>query len=321
MPFENRPLVRDPFEDGLVPGIAKLKVAGKPLVVTEWATCWPNEYMEEGPLIAAAYADLQDWDAVIRFDFTGTDWDTEMSDNFDLGNKPSLLAQWPAAALLFYRRDLAPAREVLRLAMSDADIFAGKQVAYQAPDWAPFTARVETTLGAAQSSPALPPGPAPAVMDAGNLKWDVPQGLVTLDTDQTVALTGFAARQGTIRLPHCTIEAETPFVALWVSSLDGQPLAQAHHILITATARAENSGTVYNPGRSALNTDGHAPILLEPVKGKVYLRRAPGAVALRAWALSPTGRRLGELSLEAESGVVGVRLGEQSAFWYELATE
>jgi hypothetical protein len=180
---------------------------------------------------------------------------------------------------------------------------------------------VETVLGAPESSPELPETPAPPVLDAGPLQWDWQHGLVTLDTAQTVALAGFAGRQGAIRLQHCTIEAETPFAALWVTSLDGQPLGTARHVLITATARAENSGTVYNAGRSALKSEGHDPILLEPVQATVYVRREPSAPPLRAWALSATGRRLREVKLAAEPGVVSVHLGGPGAFWYELGTE
>ena len=320
IPFEDRPLVRNPWEDGLVQQLAKAKVAGKPLVVTEWATCWPNEYMEEGPLIAAAYADLQDWDAVVRFDFTGTQWDDEMSDNFDMGNKPSVMAQWPAAALLFYRRDLAPAAQVIHTALSEGDIFAGREIGAQAPDWETFTERCETELGAASSSPELAQPAAPGVLDAGALKWDWQQGLVTVDTQRTMALTGWAGRRGQVRLAGGTVEAQTPFAALWVTSLDGRPLGEARRVLITATARAENTGTVYEGGKGALTSDGHDPILLEPVQATVYIRRDPGAARLRCWALSATGRRLREVTPEVAAGVESVRLGDD-AFWWELGTE
>jgi len=324
--FDNRPQVRSPFEEGLVQEIADTKIVGKPLVVTEWCLCWTNEYMAEGPLIAAAYANLQDWDAMIRFDFTGTQWADVMSGNFDIGNKPSVMAQWPAAALLFYRRDLPAAERVIRTAMTEKDIFArnastltGKPVAWQVPPQEAYSARIETVLGAQASTPALPASEAPAVMGEDGLKWDRARGLITLDTDCTAAVAGFPGKCGQIAFKHCTIASRTPFAAIWVSSLDGKPIPESRHLLITANARAENSGTVYNAGRNALKSHGQGPILLEPVRGSVLIKRAEGAGPLQVFPLLANGKRQQGTTLPVGTGAVEVQIGEGDSFWYELA--
>ena len=319
--FDNRPQVTNPFEETLPPTIGMTKIAGKPLVVTEWCLCWTNEYMAEGPLIAAAYANLHDWDAMIRFDFTGTDWGKEMTGNFDIGNKPSVMAQWPAAALLFYRRDLPAAQRVISTALSEADIWARKQVAYQVPPYEAFQARVETTLAAPASTPPAPASTPPAILDAGPLQWDYHHGLLTLDTDLTAAAVGFLGKQTSVPLKSCTLISRTPFAALWVSSLDGKPLSESGHILITATARAENTGTVYNAGRNALKQHGTGPILLEPVRGKVFLKRAATAPLLHCHALSATGQRTSELPVDVQPAATEIQIGNGDAFWYELSAD
>jgi len=62
-------------------------VEGKPLIVTEWNDCFPNEYRLEGPVLMAAYGSLQDWDGLLQFDH-GIDLSgTVRMSNFDINNR------------------------------------------------------------------------------------------------------------------------------------------------------------------------------------------------------------------------------------------
>ncbi|HJT23502.1 MAG TPA: hypothetical protein VJ873_02945, partial [bacterium] len=69
-PMNNNSQLLSPFQGSLLFGLSHDAVEGKPLIVTEWNACFPNEYRLEGPALMAAYASLQDWDGLLQFDFT-----------------------------------------------------------------------------------------------------------------------------------------------------------------------------------------------------------------------------------------------------------
>ncbi len=71
------------------------RVHGKPLVIREWNTCWPNPYRAGGLVEAAALAARQDLDAMILFSYY-TQPEVATLSPFDLSRDPSL---WGMVAL------------------------------------------------------------------------------------------------------------------------------------------------------------------------------------------------------------------------------
>ncbi|HHK42462.1 MAG TPA: hypothetical protein ENJ50_08595, partial [Planctomycetaceae bacterium] len=67
--FANLARVRSDFPSlrGPVPVLARNTAAGRPHVVTEFNSPWPNEFRCEGTLLTTAYALLQDWDGLLFF--------------------------------------------------------------------------------------------------------------------------------------------------------------------------------------------------------------------------------------------------------------
>jgi hypothetical protein len=108
--------------------LAAAKVAGLPLVSTETDTMWPHEWRSGYLLSLAAAACLQDWDAPMHYGFIGgggSSWD-----GFERapaifptveGNDPAIAGLYPAAALLFHRRDVAPARALVQVVYDQQD--------------------------------------------------------------------------------------------------------------------------------------------------------------------------------------------------------
>ena len=202
--FDNTPMLTNPLDNGLVPLLSQMRVAGKPFVVTEWCFCWPNDHIAEGPLIGTLAACQQDWDVMIWFDFTGADWEDTIDNEFDLGNKPHVFGQWPACALMFYRRDIAPLPDVLTASANDADLFAGRTLNDGFPLDAAFTHRLQTRMGAARSQPALPLPFAPSgdVWKTEQSQWDAQKGVLTVNTPRSVALVGFTGGQTVYARPR-----------------------------------------------------------------------------------------------------------------------
>ena len=313
--FDNTPMLTNPLDNGLVPLLSQMRVAGKPFVVTEWCFCWPNDHIAEGPVIGTLAACQQDWDVMLWFDFTGADWGKKLDNEFDAGNKPHVFGQWPACALMFYRRDIAPLPNILTASASNPDLFAGRLLSDGFPLDAAFTHRLQTRMGVKRSQPALGlPFPAlSGVWKTEQSQWDSRKGILSVNTPRSVALVGFTGGQ-TVTLGPATFAPTTDFSALLLSSLDGQPIANSRHLLLTLAARAENTGMIMNPGRTSVTNPGRTPILIEPVQGVFTLSAGSG---WQAYALDAHGQRTQSLSLTTSETQTQLKLGSPSALWIE----
>jgi hypothetical protein len=113
----------------------------------------------------------------------------------------------------------------------------------------------------------------------GQLRWaegkEKLDGHVTIDTAATKAVVGFAEGQ-TFVLGDVTIRPQCPFAAVYVTA-QGQheDLRSAKALLVVAVARARNTGMNISEDGTRLLEKGQGPILMEPVRATVTLRR-PG---------------------------------------------
>jgi hypothetical protein len=104
-----------------VPRTALSKVSGKPVIVREWNFPWPNQYRGVGLIEMAAYALLHDWDGLLIFTAGGPN-DGRIT-AFACGTDP---IRWPTfllAALMFHRRDVTLAKNLLQIGYSNVDTF------------------------------------------------------------------------------------------------------------------------------------------------------------------------------------------------------
>ncbi|MFQ6097626.1 MAG: beta-galactosidase, partial [Armatimonadota bacterium] len=85
-------------EEGFSPTVAACKLPGKPLVVREWAYCWPNKYRATGMVEAAACGLADDVAALILFAYDTRPGRRSLG-YFDVRRDP---ARWGLAALAGY---------------------------------------------------------------------------------------------------------------------------------------------------------------------------------------------------------------------------
>jgi len=317
--FEDQPMVLNPA-DGLPNNFAFYKVSGKPFVVSEWNNCFPNEYRVEGPLIMAAYANLQDWDGVLQFSFNHAEWRAPMEDNFDISAWPNIWSQWPAAALLFYRGDVAQAKNSYEQVLGEKDLYGviEEDNPIAGEPLLPLMTRTQIGFGPETKTPDIAyfmnnyqdQNRKEISSDTGELKWNWGQGVFKINTDKTQAAVGFLKGKNII-LKDVTFAAQTKFCSLALVSLDNQSLAQSKRLLLTAAARIENQGQKYNESKTQLKEVGKAPILVEGVGARVTLKRTPSAV----YALDINGKRLKSIAVEGNSFTI--RKTDQ-AFFYEI---
>jgi hypothetical protein len=276
------------------------QVEDKPFIMTEWTQKPPNQWKAEiAPLFAFYGMGLQGWDASYHFAasraYMGNGWPSMRS---YVTCTPHYLGQFPALAYAIYNNHFDEGDIISARRLSTADIFAGTDalgqkhglVGYdqnellahgQTPVEALAIGRVTLKIEDAQPpshlgdlSPYWNQRQKIIVSNTGQLTWDYGRRVVTVHSDKTQGVIGFAGG-GVFDLPGVTIEVgPTPFVSLLFTPLDNRPLIESEHILITAMARDKQYGTFYNEDGRELIESGGPPLLLEPVQARLTFKGA-----------------------------------------------
>ncbi len=293
-------------------GTGMQMVAGRPFQVSEWLCLIPNEWVGEGPSIVAAYGlGLQGWSGSYAFacDNAGFTPTVESRTIYNICS-PTQIGLYPAIARMVYRGDVAAGdvvsvRKVHVPGLAEGELGFEEDVE-QDGDVKGFGGDVpREALAVGRVLVEFTDEPEPTERPELDAHWDregkvlrsttgqltwryARRGYYTVDTPGTQAVVGFA---GGLRLElgDVTLEPETCFLNLYVTSLDREaPISEAHSLLITAVARARNTGMVYSDDGEELTDLGHAPIVLEPVEARITLKGRPAATVR---VLDHVGRR------------------------------
>jgi hypothetical protein len=108
----------------------------------------------------------------------------------------------------------------------------------------------------------------------GQLYWDYGNQLVTILSDKTQGLVGWAGG-GIYDLPGVTVDVTTDFVSLIFTPLDNLPLIDSNHVLVTALARDIQLNGLYDSTGDNLLQVGGPPLLLEPVQATITFKGDP----------------------------------------------
>lgn len=271
-----------------------------PFMLSEWIHVFPNEWGVEGPALIGAYGmGLQGWDVSYIFQ------------NRDSGGFSERIGRdrWDAVAPQVFGLFPAVARQVLRGDIQQADVSAPLYV--HAPslvegkvgfrdqtiqqhdvksfntDKVPARALAVARAGivftdAFQETPEFDIQPFERdgylYSSTGQLRWregddDSLSGYFCIDTPGTQAVVGFAEGRS-IQLGDVTIAPESHYGAIYVSAQtpDGS-IASSNSLLITAIARARNTGMEFNSTGDGLLERGAPPIVMEPVRATITLHR------------------------------------------------
>ncbi len=116
----------NPIENGrglVEPPIAAVKIKDRPVTSTETDAMWPHEWRSSHLLTLAATSALQDWDAMFQYAYMGGwgyTWDqsekfTTIQNPTVEFNDPAIFGVFPAAAILYHRRDVSPSKNLVQL--------------------------------------------------------------------------------------------------------------------------------------------------------------------------------------------------------------
>ncbi len=305
-------------DGGTLPGLALRRVAGKPHCVTEYNHPAPNTFSSEGFLLLAAFAAMQDWDAIYAYDYCsrkdGLD-ERRIPNFFDIDQHPAKMVTLPPAAAMFVRGDVRPAR-----ALTVVSLGRDREIALlpASRPWSlvsageagvPAQEALRRRVAIATEGSAAAPEKSAAGDEPAEFVWT--PGLVTVNSRRSKAVIGFAGGKK-IDLGGVVIEPGPTAQEGWCAITATEMLPGRW--LITATGLSENTGMGWkNAARTTVGRDwGSPPSLVEGIAAGI---RIPGAA--KAWSLDELGRRRTGVTLR--DGVVGIG-PEFQTLWYEVQT-
>jgi hypothetical protein len=315
------------------------QVEDKPFIMTEWTQKPPNQWKAEiAPLFAFYGMGLQGWDASYHFaasrTYMGSGWPGMSS---YVTCTPHYLGQFPALAFAIYNRHFDEGDIVSARRLSTDEVFAGidkldQEYGVVGYDEHELLAHGDTAVEAlaagrvtlkvadnqqpshlADLSPYWQHRSSVVQSNTGQLTWNYASRVVTVHSEKTQGVIGFAAG-GTYDLPGVTVRnVETPFISLLLTPLDDRPLIRSEHILVTAMAQDKQYGALYNADGTQLIEAGGPPLLLEPVQATLTFKGAP----LTSVRVADVYGVPGDRQLE-RSGNTFVIDGRYATYYYEV---
>ncbi|TKJ38167.1 MAG: hypothetical protein CEE38_05260 [Planctomycetes bacterium B3_Pla] len=277
------------------------QVEDKPFVMTEWTQKPPNQWKAEiAPLFAFYGMGLQGWDASYHFaasrSYMGNGWPSMRS---YVTCTPHYLGQFPALAFAIYNNHFVEGDITSARRPAASDIFAGIDklgqkhglVGYDQNELLAHGDTPVEALAIGRVTLKVEDGQEPSYLgnlsdywdrrakvirsNTGQLTWDYGGKVVTVHSDKTQGIIGFAGG-GKFDLPGVTVEVgATPFVSLLFTPLDNRALIESGHVLITALAQDKQHGTVYSGDGMELIETGGPPLFIEPVQATLTFKGAP----------------------------------------------
>lgn len=309
----------------------------RPFFVSEWDHAWPDEWRAESPVWYAAIGALQDWGgfAIHAYRYTSygpvdrigggatTVDGVTYRNHFDTFNDPSKFGLFYAAALLFRRGDVQPARERAALRVGEEGdgawrLFTPKEL--PAADLLAEVHRAGVVLPGAENAVEheIPVTASQFTVgdeirsDTGEVGRDRRDGVGWIDTPRTKAVYGFVGRRPVVGVEGFELAMTTDFATVVVSSLSNLPVRESDRLLITAVGRSDNTDARYDAERKRQLGFGRAPVLVEAVEGDVGI--ATERNDLNVWVIGSHGEAVVRLPTERTDGWLRFRIGPQPSW-------
>ena len=280
--------------------------ASKPHVITEWNFSGPGRYRGMGGILTGALAAEGGWDGLWRFAYAHhvsfLDDLPAAPNYFDCALDPLMAASDRASVCLFLGGDAlggAASRRANEPARPEA-----------APPLSLDRERGAMTL----VTPRLCGGFAESGrIDAGPLSFEIAERPSSTNYSSLVTR-------------HSSLRCGDPIATtLWVSSLDGAPVASSSRLLLVHLTDVQGDGREYADDTCTLLLKWGRGCLVEVGEADVELKLDGSARATppSVWSLDTTGRRVGIVPSRVEGGALRFRVStrgpEGGRIFYEIA--
>lgn len=280
--IRNTPMVRALGQDTLT-SMAMARLDGKPFTISEYNHAAPGDYTAECVPMLAAFAAQQDWDGIFLFDYhaSADNWDRDrISGYFDIDSHPARIAFMPAAAAIFRRMDVTPALGSAVMTFPARQIpdeirtngkgigKAWKALGFDSRDTMAARTSVLFTEKSDKATITRKFSSTPACVTWECNKGEEQKAAFIINSSASRGVIGFTSGRK-IDLSGLTIQPSGDpdhFAAISVTALDGKPVEQSTHLLISAVGRVENTGMAWNEDRTSVGNKWRALTVKQPLK-------------------------------------------------------
>ena len=340
--FSNRMMTSEP--NTFIDVLSLSRALDRPFFVSEWDEPWPYEWRAESPLFLSAVGAMQGWSGFAIHTYRyGTNENESVTGKigrdivignsfyrgiFDTYNDPAKYGLFYAAALMFRRGDISESEHRVAAQLGDLKNKEMGMKPYSEIPVIPLSCEKSKfgflTDGVAAVQDEIVPWDKPnqeledgcVTSDTGELfrNWKKKYG--TIDTQRTKAVYGMIGKQSSIELSGLTIEADSDFATISLSSLTDKEISHSANILLTAVGRADNSGSVFSPDHTSLLDSGKAPVECEVIKAKIKLKT--DVSPMRIWSVDDEGYLTGVIPSEYNNGILEFEIGNMHESIYYL---
>ena len=128
---------------------------------------------------------------------------------------------------------------------------------------------------------------------------------------------GFLGKNGSVELEGMTVECDTDFAVIALSSLSKSPITDSDNLLLTAVGRAKNTDSKFI---NDIMTDiGKPPVLIENIQAVLEFETSVSDLVV--WAISAEGYYIGTVPSSYENGRLKIKIGEVSQSMYYLISK
>lgn len=340
----NTPMVASE-SGGTLRGLAQHRVAGLPFSVSEYDHPFPSFYSAEMFPLFAGYAALQDWDAILQFNYASNSANYEQNKvggYFEMAAHPAKMAFAPIAAVMFRAAGVPTAAEesVLEVPREAVPRLIAKGSGRLAVLWAAaggeaglfLQRRLAVRLVDGDGEPRLigsagePPRDGWLAGPEGPFAWrpaPAEEAVARIVGHSAAAVVGrIGGRTVTAGPLSVTLEpTERNFAAVGLAALDTQPLNASRKLLLVIAGAVANRNLGWNADFTSIGRNwGEGPTELEPLTATV--RVASDVAGLVVAPLDEHGNPREPLPATFADGAVSFRVEPtQQTIWYAIFAE
>lgn len=280
--------------------ISQNKVMGKPLIVSEWQICHPNQYIAEAQLLGSAIFAYQGWNSV-QFDFIndGIVYENKLDGAFQIMGDPVRGGLFPSAAQIYLRGDVKEAQTGYYTSYTKADaINIDKQNSTQ-PNMMFMLGKSGiicediTDYEASNVSLLEKLNDDVLISDTEELSWDKVNNIFMMDTSKSKGAAGFVKYKN-LDFDGVSAKFTNDYATFMLTSLDDFPIDESRHMLLTVGARERNTDFETDYIGSTVIKGGKAPAIVEAVEGQLTIK-SDGDFTV--YILNASGKRVKEAKL------------------------
>lgn len=253
----------------------------KPVVIREWALCYPNEYRVSSLIQVAVYSLLQDYDALIYFSFY-TWGDVNLCSPFGLQSDPTRWGLFGYAGKIFINGEIEPFQKKINLCFHPEDLKTWAdwwnevyKLSYN------FMLRNKVVDKLDKSNLASPYEinifmrdifrnenvkkfvDSLAKVSYERVKIDFMNGVLLVNLETFKAIAGEIDTLKVYELGDFKIKSCSPISAVIISSIDNLPLSISNRFAVKFVSIARNRGQIFekiSDKKFALRNQGGAPV-------------------------------------------------------------